>query len=158
NETAWRVQQTLMGHVANVWSTPDAGIWEVRGERRHFTYSKIMAWVAVDRAIKSVEAFGVDGPVEQWQGLRARIHADVCAHGFNSKQNAFVQRYDSAELDASLLQIPLTGFLPPEDPRVAGTVEAIKRHLTIDGFVRRYRTLPDLDGLPAGEGVFLACS
>ena len=117
-----------------------------------------MAWVAVDRAIKTVETLGVDGPVEQWRDLRSRIHADVCRHGFDSKQNAFVQHYGSRELDASLLLIPITGFLPPEDPRVVGTVDAIRRNLTVDGLVMRYRTRPELDGLPAGEGVFLACS
>jgi GH15 family glucan-1,4-alpha-glucosidase len=158
SDAAWQMQRTLMDHVAKVWPTPDAGIWEVRGARRHFTYSKVMAWVAVDRAIKTVETFGVDGPVEQWRDLRSRIHADVCRHGFDSKQNAFVQHYGSHELDASLLLIPITGFLPPEDPRVVGTVDAIRRDLTVHGFVRRYRTRPEFDGLPAGEGVFLACS
>ncbi len=158
NDAAWQMQRTLMDHVAKVWPTPDAGIWEVRGAPRHFTYSKLMAWVAVDRAIKSVETFGLDGPIEQWRDLRARIHADVCRHGFDSKRNAFVQHYGSSELDASLLLIPITGFLPPEDPRVTGTVDAIRRNLTVDGFVMRYRTRPELDGLPPGEGVFLACS
>ena len=158
SDAAWQMQRTLMNHVAKVWPAPDAGIWEVRGALRHFTYSKIMAWVAVDRAIKTVEAFGVDGPVEQWRDLRTRIHADVCRHGFDSKRNAFVQHYGSHELDASLLLIPITGFLPPADPRVVGTVEAIRHDLTVDGFVMRYRTRPELDGLPAGEGVFLACS
>jgi GH15 family glucan-1,4-alpha-glucosidase len=158
NDVAWQMQRTLMEHVAKIWPSPDEGLWEVRGQRRHFTHSKVMAWVAVDRAIKTVEAFGVEGPVEQWRDLRARIHADVCRHGFDSQRNAFVQHYGSNELDASLLLIPITGFLPPEDPRVIGTVAAIRRELTVDGFVMRYRTRPELDGLPAGEGVFLACS
>jgi GH15 family glucan-1,4-alpha-glucosidase len=130
----------------------------VRGARQHFTYSKLMAWVAVDRAIKTVEIFGVEGPLEQWRTLRSRIHADVCARGFDPKLNAFVQHYGSSELDASLLLMPIAGFLPPEDPRVAGTVSAVQRHLTVDGLVMRYRTRPELDGLPAGEGAFLACS
>jgi GH15 family glucan-1,4-alpha-glucosidase len=117
-----------------------------------------MAWVAVDRAIKSAEAFGLRGPVDAWKALRARIHADVCAQGFSRKRNAFVQYYGSEELDASLLQIAITGFLPPEDPRVKGTVDAIQRGLTADGFVLRYRTAELVDGLPPGEGVFLACS
>ena len=158
SDAVWQVQRALMDHVAKVWPAPDAGIWEVRGPPRPFTYSKVMAWVAVDRAIKTAETFGVEGPVERWRDLRARIHADVCQRGFDAKRNAFVQHYGSTELDASLLLIPMTGFLPPEDPRVVGTIDAIRRHLTIDGFVRRYRTRPDLDGLPAGEGVFLACS
>jgi GH15 family glucan-1,4-alpha-glucosidase len=117
-----------------------------------------MAWVAFDRAIKMVEGFGVAGPVERWRELRARIHADVCERGFSRKRNAFVQSYGSEELDASLLLIPITGFLPVEDSRVTATVEAIRRDLTVDGLVLRYRTHPAADGLPPGEGVFLACS
>jgi GH15 family glucan-1,4-alpha-glucosidase len=158
NEAAWQMQRAMLEHLEKIWPSPDEGIWEVRGARRHFTYSKIMAWVAVDRAIKTVESFGVEGPLDKWRELRARIHEDVCRRGFDRKRNAFVQHYGSPELDASLLLIPITGFLPPEDPRVAGTVEAIRRELTVDGFVMRYRTRSDLDGLPAGEGVFLACS
>jgi GH15 family glucan-1,4-alpha-glucosidase len=158
SEAAWQMQRKLIEHVDKVWTSRDEGIWEVRGERRHFTYSKLMAWVAVDRAIKTVETFGVEGSLEKWRALRARIHADVCERGFDPKQNAFVQHYGSPELDASLLLMPIAGFLPPEDPRVAGTVEAVKRHLTVDGFVLRYRSRSELDGLPAGEGAFLACS
>jgi GH15 family glucan-1,4-alpha-glucosidase len=158
NEEAWQVQRKLMEHLEKTWPLPDEGIWEIRGARRHFTYSKMMAWVAVDRAIKSVESFGVEGPLERWRALRERIHADVCERGFDAKRNSFVQHYGSPELDASLLLMPITGFLPPDDPRVVGTVEAIRRELTVDGFVQRYRTRADLDGLPAGEGVFLACS
>jgi GH15 family glucan-1,4-alpha-glucosidase len=158
SDAAWEMQKKLMEHVAGVWTSPDEGIWEVRGARRHFTYSKLMAWVAVDRAVKTVETFGVEGPVDQWRELRARIHADVCQRGFDSKLNAFVQHYGSPELDASLLLMPISGFLPPDDPRVVGTVNAIQRHLMVDGLVMRYRTRADLDGLPPGEGAFLACS
>jgi GH15 family glucan-1,4-alpha-glucosidase len=158
SEAAWGMQRVLVGHLERVWQMPDEGIWEVRGGRRLFTYSKVMAWVAVDRAIKMVEHFGSPGPLEHWRELRARIHDDVCRRGFDAKRNSFVQYYGSQELDASLLQIPITGFLPPEDPRVLGTVEAIRRELTADGFVMRYRTREYIDGLPPGEGVFLACS
>jgi GH15 family glucan-1,4-alpha-glucosidase len=158
NEATWQIQRKLMEHLEKSWSSPDEGIWEIRGPRRHFTYSKMMAWVAVDRAIKTVESYGVEGPVDGWRALRARIHDDVCRRGFDSKRNSFVQHYGSHDLDASLLLMPITGFLPAEDPRVVGTVDAIRRELTVDGFVQRYRPRSDLDGLPAGEGVFLACS
>jgi GH15 family glucan-1,4-alpha-glucosidase len=117
-----------------------------------------MAWVAMDRAVKAVENFGLRGPVERWRQLRAAIHAEVCQRGFDAERNTFVQSYDAKALDASLLMIPLVGFLPPSDSRVRGTVEAIARHLTADGFVARYPTTPDVDGLPAGEGAFLACT
>jgi len=157
-QPAWDVQRALMEHLEKIWQEPDEGIWEVRGPRRHFTYSKVMAWVAFDRAVKSVEQFGLPGPVEHWREIRARIHEEVCEKGFNPSMNAFVQSYDSSELDASLLQIPCTGFLPCTDPRVKGTVEAIERDLMVDGYVMRYRTDKVQDGLPAGEGVFLACS
>jgi len=158
HDIAWGLQRTLLDHLEKVWVQPDEGIWEVRAAQRHFTHSKVMAWVAFDRAVKMVEGMGLPGPVERWRELRARIHADVCAQGFSRKRNAFVQCYGSEELDASLLQIAITGFLPPEDPRVKGTVAAIQRDLTEDGFVLRYRTHETVDGLPPGEGVFLACS
>jgi GH15 family glucan-1,4-alpha-glucosidase len=158
HDIAWRLQRALLEHLEKAWSGPDAGLWEVRSQPRHFTHSKVMAWVAFDRAVKMVEAFGVDGPVERWRELRARIHADVCRRGYSSKRNAFVQSYDSEELDASLLLVPTTGFLAADDPRVIGTVEAIRRELTVDGLVLRYRSDERVDGLPAGEGVFLACS
>jgi GH15 family glucan-1,4-alpha-glucosidase len=157
-QPAWDLQRELIAHLEKIWQEPDEGIWEVRGPRRHFTYSKVMAWVAFDRAVKSVEQFGLPGPVEHWRGLRARIHDEVCSKGFNTEKNAFVQCYGSTELDASLLQIPCTGFLPCTDPRVTGTVEAIERELMVDGYVMRYRTDKVQDGLPPGEGVFLACS
>src|SRR5206468_5984343 len=134
----------------SVWKEPDEGIWEVRGPRRHFTHSKVMAWVAVDRALKIAASCGYDAPIDKWTALRDEIHADVCRHGFNADRNAFTQYYGATELDASLLTIPLVGFLPPEDPRVAGTTAAIERELMEGGFVKRYRseTAPDVDGLP----------
>ncbi|HZM36237.1 MAG TPA: glycoside hydrolase family 15 protein [Burkholderiales bacterium] len=158
HEPAWDMQRALLEHVERVWEKPDEGIWEVRGRPRHFTYSKVMCWVAFDRAIKGVETWGLPGPVERWRELRARIHADVCARGFRKSKGTFVQSYGSTELDASLLLIPMTGFLPCDDPRVVATVEAIRKELTVGGLVKRYRTRRGLDGLPPGEGVFLACS
>jgi GH15 family glucan-1,4-alpha-glucosidase len=133
-------------------------MWEVRGPPRHFTYSKVMCWVAFDRAIKAVETWQLPGPVERWRELRARIHADVCERGFRPSKGTFVQSYGSNELDASVLLIPMTGFLPCHDPRMAATVEAVRKELTEGGLVLRYRTRRGLDGLPPGEGVFLACS
>jgi GH15 family glucan-1,4-alpha-glucosidase len=152
-----RVIRKLMEHLESVWTEPDEGIWEVRGPRRHFTHSKVMAWVAADRMVKLTEA--VDGaPTDRWRALRAAIHADVCRRGFDATRNTFVQSYGARQLDASLLMIPLVGFLPPEDPRVRGTVAAIERELLADGLVRRYTTESGVDGLPPGEGVFVACS
>ncbi len=156
--TTWAIQRKMLEHLAAAWANPDQGLWEVRGRRRHFTYSKVMAWVAVDRAIRSVERFRVEGPVRKWRELRRRIHDDVCRNGYNARLQSFVQSYGSRELDASLLLIPATGFLPPEDPRVRGTLAAIERHLTVDGLVLRYRSRRAIDGLPPGEGYFLACS
>jgi GH15 family glucan-1,4-alpha-glucosidase len=157
---AWSIQRLLIEFLETAWKEPDEGIWEVRGPRRHFTHSKVMAWVAVDRAIKMATSHGFEGPVERWTQLRDEIHVDVCRHGFNSERNAFTQYYGATELDASLLTIPLVGFLPPTDPRVLGTTLAIEQDLMEDGFVRRYRTeaAPKIDGLPPGEGVFLPCS
>lgn len=156
--TVWRMQSAMIEHLERVWQEPDEGIWEVRGGRRRFTYSKVMAWVALDAAIKSVEQFHLEGPVERWRHLRQKIHDDVCRNGFDRKRNAFVQSYGSQELDASLLLVPMVGFLPPTDPRVRGTVAAIERELLVDGFVLRYRTDYAVDALPPGEGAFLACS
>jgi GH15 family glucan-1,4-alpha-glucosidase len=158
DDNAWRLQRALVEFVQKAWTEPDEGIWEVRGPRRHFTHSKVMAWVAVDRAVKTVERYGLDGPVDRWRQLRAAIHADVCARGFDAALGAFVQSYDSRLLDASLLMIPLVGFLPARDPRVLGTVRAIEEHLVTDGFVARYTTESGVDGLPPGEGAFLPCS
>lgn len=158
DEVTWALQCALIAHLETVWSQPDEGIWEVRGIRRHFTHSKVMAWVAVDRVIKGVEDFGLPGPLQHWQELRRRIHDDVCRQGFDMQKGSFTQSYGSNELDASLLLIALTGFLPVDDPRVCGTVAAIERELMVDGLVLRYRTEASDDGLPPGEGVFLACS
>jgi GH15 family glucan-1,4-alpha-glucosidase len=158
DENAWRVERALTQYLESVWSEPDNGIWEMRGPKRHFTHSKVMAWVALDRMVKAVERFGLQGPVERWRSLRATIHEEVCRNGFDRKRNSFVQYYGGAELDASLLMIPLVGFLPASDPRVSGTVAAIERDLMADGFVLRYRTHPDVDGLPPGEAPFLACT
>jgi GH15 family glucan-1,4-alpha-glucosidase len=156
---AWPLQKLLMDFLETHWQSPDEGIWEVRGPRQQFTHSKVMAWVGADRAVKAVERFGCDGPVMRWRELRDAIHKDVCQKGFNPSRNAFVQSYGSSALDASLLMIPLVGFLPVRDPRVVGTVEAIKSELMTEGLVRRYSTEDEsVDGLPAGEGAFLPCS
>jgi GH15 family glucan-1,4-alpha-glucosidase len=158
NEAGWELQQELLRHLETIWAKPDKGIWEVRGGSRHFTYSKVMAWVAFDRAIKAVEQFGLDGPADRWRAIGRQIHEEVCQKAFNTQIGAFVQSYGSEELDASVLLIPLVGFLPPSDPRVRSTVEAIERHLVSDGFVRRYDPSVADDGLPGNEGAFLACS
>ena len=158
DENAWDVQRQLVEHVESAWKEPDEGIWEVRGPRRHFTHSKVMAWVALDRAVKAVERFQLEGPVERWRQVRAVIHEDVCRRGFDRDLDAFVQSYGDRRLDASLLMIPLVGFLSPDDPRVRGTVRAIEQHLSTDGFVARYTTKPEVDGLPPGEGAFLPCT
>jgi GH15 family glucan-1,4-alpha-glucosidase len=158
NSPAWAVQRALTAHVEKIWQQADEGIWEVRGARQQFTHSKVMAWVALDRAIKAIEQFGLEGPLERWRDVRRRIHADVCANGYDSSRRSFVQAYGSRELDASLLLIPLVGFLPADDPRVVGTVRAIEDDLMVDGLVRRYHTTRTDDGLPPGEGAFLACS
>jgi GH15 family glucan-1,4-alpha-glucosidase len=155
---AWRIQVVLLRFLESSWREPDEGIWEIRGPRRHFTHSKVMAWVAFDRAIKDAEAFGLDGPVERWKETRDAIHAQVCAEGYDARSNTFVQSYGSPYLDASLLLIPQVGFLPPDDLRVIGTVDAILRHLIVDGLVLRYSTATDVDALPSGEGAFLPCS
>jgi len=158
SESRWDLQKEFIAHLEQIWSNTDSGIWEVRGEKRHFTYSKAMAWVAFDRTIRSAERFGLDGPVEHWKKIRDEIHADVCRLGFDAALNTFVRSYGSKQLDASLLLLPAIGFLPPEDPRIRGTVEAVERTLVTDGLVRRYNTDEAADGLPAGEGAFLACS
>jgi GH15 family glucan-1,4-alpha-glucosidase len=158
DETAWNVQRAMVAHLETIWEQPDEGIWETRGGRQHFTFSKVMAWVAYDRAIKSAESFDLPAPLDHWREMRARIHADVCAKSWNPALNAFTQIYGGDELDASVLLLPLLGFLPPSDPRIAGTVAAIEKYLMHDGFVMRYRTTRVDDGLPPGEGTFLACS
>jgi GH15 family glucan-1,4-alpha-glucosidase len=154
----WNFQLMLLKFLESHWQQPDEGLWEVRGPRRHFTHSKVMAWVAFDRAIKDAEAGGLEAPLERWRQVRDAIHAQVCERGFDQHSNSFVQAYDSAHLDASLLLIPQVGFLPPDDPRVLGTIAAIERHLVIDGLVLRYATETNVDALPTGEGTFLPCS
>jgi GH15 family glucan-1,4-alpha-glucosidase len=154
----WNLEKALLRFVEQAWDDPDEGIWEVRGPRRHFTHSKVMAWVAVARAIKSAEKFGLAAPLDRWRKLRKTIHDRVCADGFDPGMNSFVQSFDSKLLDASLLMIPLVGFLPSSDSRVKGTVAAIEKHLLRDGFVLRYDTSQTNDGLPAGEGAFLPCT
>ncbi len=160
NESAWEMQRVLMRYVEDHWTEPDEGIWEVRGGSKHFTHSKLMAWVAADRAVKAVEQSGLEGPLDRWQQLRDDIRADVLAHGFDSDRGTFTQYYGSRELDAALLMVPLVGFLPASDERVRGTVAAIEQHLMRDGFVQRYtqREGVGTDGLPPGEGAFLPCT
>ena len=158
SEAGWALQRALVDHLETVWDQADKGIWEVRGERQQFTHSKVMAWVALDRTVRTAEEFGLDAPLARWRALRARIHQEVCQRGFSPELGAFVQAYGSRTLDASLLLLPLVGFLPATDPRVRGTVEAIERRLTVGGFVLRYDTAETDDGLPPGEGAFLACS
>jgi GH15 family glucan-1,4-alpha-glucosidase len=160
DEAVWSLQRNLLDFLESNWQRPDEGIWEIRGPRRHFTHSKVMAWVAVDRAIKAVELMGHEGPVDRWRALRRRLHDEVCREGYDSERDSFVQHYGARHLDASLLLIPLVGFLPADDPRVKGTVAAIQRELMVDGLVYRYppEGLESVDGLPPGEGSFLACS
>ncbi len=158
SEAGWALQRTLMDYLERIWDQPDEGIWEVRGPRRQFTHSKVMAWVAFDRAVKGIEQFGLEGPLERWRAVRERIHASVCRDGFDPELGSFVQFYGSKEVDASLLMLPLVGFLPATDPRMLGTVRAIEQSLLRDGFVARYATHSGVDGLPPGEGAFLPCS
>ena len=158
NEDAWRLQSGLMDFLESGWKQPDEGIWEVRGPRRDFTHSKVMAWVAVDRSVKEIRKGFGDGPLNRWRALRDEIHRDICDRGFDPERNAFVQYYGSKSLDASLLMIPLVGFLPASDPRVVSTVNAIERELIYKGLVLRYPTETGVDGLPPGEGAFLPCT
>ena len=158
NESGWDAQIKFLEYLARIWREPDQGIWEMRGPAQHFTYSKVMAWVAFDRTIKSAENFGLEGPLEEWRRLRDVICDDVCTHAYNKKLGTFVQAYGSDQLDASLLMVPCVGFLPVSDPRIAATIAAIERRLLRDGLVIRYCTEDVTDALPPGEGVFLACS
>jgi GH15 family glucan-1,4-alpha-glucosidase len=160
DQPTWALQRALLDFLESQWREPDEGIWEIRGPRRHFTHSKVMAWVALDRAIKAVELTGFEGPVDRWRGLRRELHDEVCREGYDSERDSFVQYYGADHLDASLLLIPLVGFLPADDPRVKGTVAAIQRELTVDGLVHRYppEGSQSVDGLPPGEGTFLACT
>jgi GH15 family glucan-1,4-alpha-glucosidase len=157
-ENDFRVLILLLEHLETIWSQPDEGIWETRGGPQQFTYSKMMAWVAFDRAVLLAEQLHYDVPVEKWKTIRDKIHTEICAHAFNKNKNSFVRAYDSDQLDAALLLMPVVGFLPGSDPRVKGTVEAVERELMSAGLVMRYDTSKVKDGLPAGEGVFLACS
>jgi GH15 family glucan-1,4-alpha-glucosidase len=158
DDADWPLQCELLGHLAKIWAQPDEGIWETRGGRRQFTYSKVMSWVAFDRAIKTVERFGFSGPVEEWRSLRQQIHDEVCAKAYDPEVGAFTQSYGSKDLDASVLLLPLVGFLPHSDKRVQGTIAAIEKTLMVGGLIARYQTDDMKDGLPPGEGVFLACS
>lgn len=158
NEEAWTVQMSMMDFIELQWEEPDEGIWEVRGPRQHFTHSKVMAWVAADRAVKDVEQFGLPGDAEKWRKLRDRIRRQVCAQGYDQSLGAFVQHYGSKEPDASLLMLPRVGFIKANDPRMMGTVRLIEERLMDDGLVRRYASSTHIDGLPAGEGAFLLCS
>jgi GH15 family glucan-1,4-alpha-glucosidase len=159
DQSSWALQRALLDYLEGIWHEPDEGLWEVRGPRRHFTHSKVLAWVAMDRAVKSAERDRLPGPVDRWRALRDQIHAEVCAKAWDPERETFTQAYESKLLDASLLLIPMVGFLPPSDQRVAGTVAAIERELCVDGFLLRYPTVDGaVDGLPGDEGVFLACS
>ncbi|HEX4409655.1 MAG TPA: glycoside hydrolase family 15 protein [Xanthobacteraceae bacterium] len=158
NESGWDAQVKYLEHLAEIWRSPDQGIWEIRGPAQNFTYSKVMVWVAFDRAIKSAETFGLEGPIDEWSRLRDDVFEEVCAYGFDKKRGCFVQAYGSDQLDANLLLLPCVGFLPVSDPRIAATITAIERELLRGGFVSRYSTENVEDALPPGEGVFLACS
>ncbi len=161
DDDAWRVQLALMDFVEGAWQQPDNGIWEMRGPRRHFVHSKVMAWAAVDRAVKGIEQFGLSGPLERWKGLRQQIHDEVCEQGYDPHVHTFTQYYGSPSLDAALLVMATIGFLPADDPRILGTVRAIEEHLLQDGFVQRYTMNAQteaVDNLPPGEGAFLPCT
>ncbi|CAL9560309.1 Trehalase [Streptomyces sp. enrichment culture] len=155
----WQLQRSLMRFLQTAWRQPDEGLWEVRGGRRHFVHSKVMVWVAADRAVRALEEYPeLEGDLEQWRALREEVHREVCERGYDPERGTFTQSYDSRELDAALLFIPRVGFLPPDDPRVLGTIDAVEKELTRDGLVRRYSTEDPVDGLPGGEGTFLVCS
>jgi GH15 family glucan-1,4-alpha-glucosidase len=158
DQSGWAIQLEFLRHLADIWREPDSGIWEMRGPPRHFTYSKAMAWVAYDRAIKTAETFGQPGPLDQWRKMRELIHDDVCEHAYDRELGTFVQSYGSKQLDANLLLLPCVGFLPVSDPRIERTIAAVEQKLLRDGFVMRYSTEEVKDSLPPGEGAFLACS
>jgi GH15 family glucan-1,4-alpha-glucosidase len=161
DESAWELQKSLMDFLESHWDDPDNGLWEMRGPRRDFTHSKVMAWVGVDRAVKAVERFGLDGPVDRWRALRQDIFDEVCAKGYDRRRHTFTQYYGSMALDAALLLIPAVGFLPATDERMRGTVAALEKHLLQDGFLQRYTMTEEtraVDPLPPGEGAFLMCT
>jgi GH15 family glucan-1,4-alpha-glucosidase len=158
NPDAWNLQQALLAHLEQIWDQPDSGIWESRAPERHFTFSKIMAWVAFDRGIKLATEFGMEGPVDRWKNIADEIHADVCANGYDAELGSFVQSYGSKWLDGSVLLIPTTGFLPIDDPRIAGTIRAVEHRLLAGGLVMRHDPGQVETGLAHGEGAFLACS
>ena len=158
SERSWRIQRSLVEELAERWDEPDNGLWEIRGPLRHFTHSRVMVWAAFDRAIAGIEKHGLPGPVDKWRDLRERVREEVLTKGFNAARNTFTQHYDTDEVDASLLLIPVCGFLPADDPRVLGTIDAIERDLMHDGLLLRYRTATGVDGLPGSEHPFLACS
>jgi GH15 family glucan-1,4-alpha-glucosidase len=155
---SWAVQRALVNNLAEHWDEADHGLWEIRGPVRHFTHSRVMVWAAFDRAVRAVEVHDYEGDVERWRDLRDRVRADVLERGWNEERQTFTQHYDTDEVDASLLVLPLVGFLPPDDPRVLGTVAAVERDLMRDGFLLRYRTETGVDGLAGDEHPFLACS
>jgi GH15 family glucan-1,4-alpha-glucosidase len=154
----WPRWGAILDHLERIWREPDDGIWETRGPRQHFTYSKVMAWVVFDRAVRIAEQFRLDAPIERWKAVRDEIHREVCERGYDPERRTFTQYYGSEELDSSVLNIPLVGFLDPTDERVTGTIDAVQRELGRDGFVSRYSTAQTDDGLPGDEGQFLACS
>jgi GH15 family glucan-1,4-alpha-glucosidase len=155
---SWALQRTLVDGLAEHWDEPDNGLWEIRGPLHHFTHSRVMVWVAFDRAIAAVEEHGYDGPVDRWRELRDKVRDEVLTQGYNEQKGTFTQHYETTEVDASLLVIPAVGFLPPDDPRVLGTIRAVEQELMRDGLVLRYRTQSGVDGLPGDEHPFLACS
>jgi GH15 family glucan-1,4-alpha-glucosidase len=154
----WPRWRAIVDYVETIWRRPDDGIWEARGPQRHYTYSKVMAWVVFDRAVRVAERFGMEAPAERWAAIRDEIHAEVCEQGYDPERHTFTQYYGSKELDASVLNIPIVGFLPGDDERVTGTIDAVWRELGRDSFVSRYSTAETDDGLPGDEGQFLACS
>jgi GH15 family glucan-1,4-alpha-glucosidase len=157
-DVGWQLERSLLDHLETVWQEPDEGIWEVRSGRQHFTHSKVMSWVAFDRAVKDVRHLGLDGPADRWQATADRIHAEVCERGFDAALNSFVQHYGARSVDASLLLLPIVGFLPVDDMRIAGTIAAVEKRLVREGFVYRYSHETDVDGLPPGEGAFILCT
>ena len=157
-DAGWNVERAILRHLETAWRSPDHGIWEVRGKPRHFVHSKVMCWVAFDRGVKSIERWNLDGPLERWRAVRDEIHAEICDRGIDPDNGGFAQYYGATVPDASLLLLPIVGFLPADDPRIMRTVVNIEHRLLTNGFVRRYIPEPDVDGLPEGEGAFLACS